>query len=353
MGDMTAHGGVIVAGCPTVLIGGQPAARQGDMHTCPIPGAPPPPHVGGPITLGSPTVLIGGMMAARVGDMCTCVGPPDTIIPPGCPTVLIGEAGGGSAGGGAGAGSGGGAQAEAAAAEGVAEGDEGDTEGHYLHVDFEDSGGFPVTGVVYQVSRSGSEVLAGLLSGRVRQDGIESGSYDIALKAIVEAKWSVEEASVGDTVTLSAKCAGIESGAKATLTIILRDFNTGDRVVRVIPAEVSGDKIEADWVFELREDLLPHSQQGSGQRRYSSPSFYFLVEADGCNARSKLLKFKDLVEIRLNDEDGKAIGNRPYRLFLANGEVRDGTLDGNGYAKEENIPPGRVRVSFNVREQPS
>ena len=37
-----------------------------------------------------PTVLIGGIPAARVGDMATCVGPPDAIAPPGAPTVLIG-----------------------------------------------------------------------------------------------------------------------------------------------------------------------------------------------------------------------------------------------------------------------
>ena len=38
-------------GCPTVLIGGQPAARISDMHVCPMqtPGVPPIPHVGGPI----------------------------------------------------------------------------------------------------------------------------------------------------------------------------------------------------------------------------------------------------------------------------------------------------------------
>lgn len=91
MGDMTAHGGSVILGAPTVLIGGQPAARIGDMHVCPMitPGVPPIPHVGGPVSLGSPTVLIGGMPAARVGDMCICVGPPDSIIPPGCPTVLI------------------------------------------------------------------------------------------------------------------------------------------------------------------------------------------------------------------------------------------------------------------------
>lgn len=106
----------------------KPAARIGDMHVCPMatPGTPPIPHVGGPITgPGAPTVLIGGMPAAVMGDMCVCTGPPDTIIlgstgvfiggkpaarmgdscahggtiTVGCPTVLIGEAGGGAGGG--------------------------------------------------------------------------------------------------------------------------------------------------------------------------------------------------------------------------------------------------------------
>lgn len=89
LGDSTAHGGVIVSGFPTVLIAGQPAARVGDMHTCPLVNGVVP-HVGGPIIgPGAPTVLIGGMPAARTTDMATCVGPPDTILA-GAPTVLIG-----------------------------------------------------------------------------------------------------------------------------------------------------------------------------------------------------------------------------------------------------------------------
>jgi uncharacterized Zn-binding protein involved in type VI secretion len=69
-----------------------PAARLLDMHTCPMvtPALPPIPHVGGPISgPGCPTVLIGGMPAARVGDMCVCVGPPDSIIK-GSTSVFIG-----------------------------------------------------------------------------------------------------------------------------------------------------------------------------------------------------------------------------------------------------------------------
>ncbi|MFO0880185.1 MAG: PAAR domain-containing protein [Gemmataceae bacterium] len=66
-----------------------PAARLTDLHTCPmVTGVVP--HVGGPITgPGCPTVLIGGLPAARETDLAVCVGPPD-MIAMGCPTVLIG-----------------------------------------------------------------------------------------------------------------------------------------------------------------------------------------------------------------------------------------------------------------------
>jgi uncharacterized Zn-binding protein involved in type VI secretion len=65
--------------CPTVLIGGLPAARVGDLAVC----------AGGPdvIALGSMTVLIGGQPAARMGDMTAHGG---VIVAPCCPTVMIG-----------------------------------------------------------------------------------------------------------------------------------------------------------------------------------------------------------------------------------------------------------------------
>jgi len=64
------------------------AARITDMHICPmVTGVVP--HVGGPILPpGSVTVLIGGLPAARMGDMCVCTGPPDSIVM-GSSTVLI------------------------------------------------------------------------------------------------------------------------------------------------------------------------------------------------------------------------------------------------------------------------
>ncbi|WP_406695986.1 PAAR domain-containing protein [Singulisphaera sp. Ch08] len=65
-----------------------PAARVSDMHVCPLVTVLVP-HVGGPILPpGALTVLIGGLPAARMGDLAVCVGPPD-VIALGSFTVLI------------------------------------------------------------------------------------------------------------------------------------------------------------------------------------------------------------------------------------------------------------------------
>src|SRR5690242_3005055 len=70
-------GPVIGPGVLTVLIEKMPAAVMGDMATC----------VGPPdsIMKGSATVMIGGKPAARVGDITAHGG----NISIGCPTVLI------------------------------------------------------------------------------------------------------------------------------------------------------------------------------------------------------------------------------------------------------------------------
>ena len=86
----------IVGGAPTVMIGKKPAARVTDLTApCLLPGCLP----GGPgmVAMASTSVVICGLPAARVGDQTShvaCVGPIPgplgKVLPPGCPTVLIG-----------------------------------------------------------------------------------------------------------------------------------------------------------------------------------------------------------------------------------------------------------------------
>jgi uncharacterized Zn-binding protein involved in type VI secretion len=72
-----------------VLIGGLPAWRAiADTHVCPLVDGLKP-HVGGVVAVGSVTVMIGGLPAARQGDMVVEVGAPNSIAL-GAPTVMIG-----------------------------------------------------------------------------------------------------------------------------------------------------------------------------------------------------------------------------------------------------------------------
>lgn len=342
VGDQTAHGGTITGpGNPMVLIEKKPAAVMGDMHVCPQvnPGPPAIPHVGAAIIATGVTVLIGGKPAARVGDMAICTGPPDSIVM-GSTSVLIGDGGAGGGGGG-----GGGKKGDVKVKKFESE----VPEKHYLDVKFEDKGGKPITGVKYSVKGEGAE-SQGALVGQVKKTGLKEGTYDVSLTAIANAKWSTEQAAVGDTVTLLAETAGIESGEPASLEIYIKDANFPDRLLMTLESKVDGDKIEAEWEFQVDEAYSKAQEEQRKKGGYSSPFFYFIASAAGVSGRSGLLAYKDYIELRFKDDKGNVLANKKYRVFLSNGLVKEGTLDGDGYAKVENIPPGQVRVFVDPRE---
>ncbi len=352
--DMTAHGGTITVGCPTVLIGGLPAARVGDMHVCPFvtPAPVPVPHVGGPIMPpGAVTVLIGGMPAACVGDMATCTGPPAPILPPGCPTVLIGAGGGGGGGGGMAQSGTQAAVAGAVAGEVQAveisgeDADQEPEEDHFLNVKVVDKGGFPVSGIMYKLEGPGDSTYQGKVYGSIKRTGIEEGDYDISLSAIKDARWGAKEAAVGEKVKMTVTTAGIEDGETALLKIYIKDASFADHLFETITTEVQSDKVEDEWELQIDQDLIER-QDNKSTRGYSAPYYFFVAEIAGLQQRSGLLKFKDWMEINLEDDDGTKLGDQKYRVYLPSGEVREGNLDSDGYAKVENIPPGRVDVEF-------
>jgi len=91
LGDQTSHGTPLAPGpgSVNVLIGNKPAWRAtADFHTCPLVDGVKP-HVGGVVAVGSTTVLIGGLPAARQGDQVVEASAPNSILL-GEPTVLIG-----------------------------------------------------------------------------------------------------------------------------------------------------------------------------------------------------------------------------------------------------------------------
>ncbi len=348
LGDPTAHGGVLSLGCPTVLIGGQPAARMGDMHICPMqtPAVVPIPHVGGPVILGSPMVLIGGQPAARMGDMATCVGPPATILM-GCPTVLIGEGGSGSASGG-GAGGGGAASAVASAATAQSDNKETSTKHeHWIEFAFTDAAGLPVSGVPYGIKTpDGKESESVLrLDGRVTRDALSKGQCSVQLRGISGAKWSKSTAKVGEKVKATAKTEGFQGGTPATIQIFKRDVVGADVLIEEIETKIQSDKVEVEWICRGPEPAK-NDESNHPADSYAYPEYYFEILVKNCKSRAGLLYLEDYVELELKDDQGNPRKNEQYLLYLPNGSVQKGTLDGSGKKKIEKVPAGIYSVRF-------
>lgn len=193
------------------------------------------------------------------------------------------------------------------------------------------------------------------------QNGLSGQSNFIPVGPPIEAtdlKWSAKEARRGDILTLSAKTKGLPDGTEAKIVIYEYDAdNVHDRIT-ALPAVVQKNKIEIQWEYEYHEDTdeIPTDEElkkyGKG---YNHPEYFFVIEMCGQKFGQKqesgLLRFKDWIEISLDDRHGKPVPNEQYIIHLPDGQKRQGTLDGNGYAREEKIPPGGVTIEFpNVEE---
>ncbi len=350
LGDSCTHGGTIIVGCPTVLIGNMPAARVGDMHVCPMvtPGTPPIPHVGGPILPpGSPTVLIGGMPAARMGDMATCVGPPDSIVL-GCMTVMIGTAGSGSGSGG-GASSGASKAAQVSAQQANSNNVESVTkEKNWIEFEFVDKTGNAISGVHYKFTDTENNETIAVIKpdGRIKRDGIKEGQCKVELYDLFSAEWSEDNAKIGDKIKLKVKSIGIDNGSKVEFRIFVKDINYSDHLLTKLEAEIKSDKAEVEWELKVDENLIKIVEHKESIGRYSQPFFYFDAYCNELTAKSGILNVKDEVEVVFKDEDGKAIKDKEFKIILPSGEIKKGKLDGSGKAKIENVPPGEVKISI-------
>jgi hypothetical protein len=289
-----------------------------------------------------------------MGDLALCIGPPDTIAL-GCMTVLIGETmAGGGGGGSGGAGAPASVAAQASAHTALTDNLETSTkEEHWVDFEYVDKAGNPVSRVHYGFTDSDGNESRGVLrqDGHIKRDGIGEGQCQSKLYAVTNAAWSKDTADVGEKVELSAEVMGFEDGTQGVFEIYRKDLTGPDVVFDTIEVEVQGDKLEAEWEYVLPEPDVKELEKADEEepRGYSSPVYYFDVVVENCTAHSGVLSYKDLVEITFKEEDGTPIGNKKFKLILPSGETREGTTDGNGYAKVEDVPPGKVKIQIDLR----
>lgn len=177
---------------------------------------------------------------------------------------------------------------------------------------------------------------------------------------VSDMKWSASEARRGDILTLSANVVGLDDGRKVQIAIY--DFDSDgchDRITE-IPATVKNSKIELQWEYEYHEDTdeIPTQEERERySRSYNPPEYFFTIKVGsaeyGREQESGLLTFRDYVDISLMDVDGQPVADADYTLILPDGSEKTGTLDGDGRARVEDVPPGPYRVTFPGLNEPN
>lgn len=170
-------------------------------------------------------------------------------------------------------------------------------------------------------------------------------------------KWSAKEARRGDILTLSADVVGCQDDTDTTIIIREYDADGAHDIIAKIPTVVADNKIEVQWEYEYHEDVddIPTEVELDRYgKHYNHPEYFFVIDIAGQKfgeeQESGILKFKDWFEIYLSDFDSESTPDMKYILHMPDGSKREGKLDQSGFAREEDIPPGKIYIEFQESE---
>lgn len=180
------------------------------------------------------------------------------------------------------------------------------------------------------------------------QHGLEQESKPLLLLPNIDVKnaqWSQTTARRGDILTLTADVLKAPDGMETLITVFEHDEDGAHEMITKMIALVDGEQVEVDWEFQFPGDVEEIPSHDETEDGYFPPRFFFRVDALGKTADSDLLAFQDMIEIEVVDHEEVPLGERTYKVTFADGTEQEGTLDENGYARIEDVPPGKFQVA--------
>lgn len=170
---------------------------------------------------------------------------------------------------------------------------------------------------------------------------------------VTNMKWGQKEARRGDVIKLSADIEDLPDETEVMIHIYEHDQDGAHDFITKFPCRVKNKKIEAEWEYEYHEDTddIPTDEEMKKiGGKYNPPEYFWAVEVFGMRfglkQESGLLSFRDWIELFLQDAEGNYIPNEKYKIISADGAETERQLNQEGYAKIENMPPGKVKVIY-------
>jgi hypothetical protein len=184
---------------------------------------------------------------------------------------------------------------------------------------------------------------------KLSKHGLEKKSNTIPLLPpikITNVKWDKKEAKRGDILQLTADVKGSYDGAEAKIEIYEHDDDGGHDLVTSFPSLVKSQKIKAAWEFQYVKDTTDIPTDEEAEKGYKNPEYFFRVNLGGISEDSGSLKFKDWIEINVQNESGTDLKDFEYTLILPDGKKKKGKLNSDGIIREDDLPPGKCKIEF-------
>jgi len=184
---------------------------------------------------------------------------------------------------------------------------------------------------------------------KLPKHGLSKKSPPLVIKPPVKIKnvrWDKDVVHRGEVVKLSADIEGVQDGTEVEVSIWEHDEDGAHSHITEFTTTVENGRVEIEWEYDYFENTeeIPRDEEVEGG--YHAPEYFFRVEVHGLTAESGVLEFKDSIKIELVNIFGEPIPNQAYLLYAPDGVQREGELDDEGQAGEEDVPPGPYRVEF-------
>ena len=99
--------------------------------------------------------------------------------------------------------------------------------------------------------------------------------------------------------------------------------------------------------LEERKEILPVEESISQQ--VEEEKYYFIAKIDDHEAKSGDLVFTYLLDIYLENKEGKRLDNVRFTITFSDGSKKKGVFK-NGHAKFEEVPPGKFKLELEEYE---
>lgn len=162
-------------------------------------------------------------------------------------------------------------------------------------------------------------------------------------------KLPVTKLPYGKPVKLMVDIQGYPDGRLVLFEIWRRKDGNEEKVSQAYGVTKGGKGIGL-WTptLEERKETLPLEEQVKG--KVEDEKYYFIAKIDDKETKSDDMLFTQMLDISLEDEDGKPVDGVEYTItFSSDGSKKKGVFQG-GHAKIEDAPSGKFKIELKEHE---